>query len=229
MAWISLVVVVAIFFFPGIGIASHRIGQELIANIQLWGVSVAFPIPGTGPFRLLLECVGAWLVLWLLLSLPDWWLGQKALAEKRPYQDFLVRIKQWNDFIKAFRPTFSDRLAVWLAKLFVAGFVVKLLFSYVLQLFLDVALPSLLRLMTSQFSAEFAPLIQSFLGDTAKSLSGFGMNVTGIILLVLSALILIANRFMKKEKQYRYQYAVQQRQNQTRLEQKEIEIPAAQH
>ena len=229
MAWISLVVVVVIFFFPGIGLAPQHIGQELIADIHLWGVSVAFPIPGTGPFRLSLECVGAWLVLWLLLSLPDWWLGQKALAEKRPYQDFLFRIERWNDFVKAFRPTFSDRLAVWLAGLYLAGFVAKLIVSYILRLVLDVAMPSLLRLMTSQFSAEFAPLIQSFLGDTAKNLSGFGMNVTGIILLVLSALILIANWFMKKEKQYRYQYAVQQRQNIVRLEQKEIVIPVAQH
>jgi hypothetical protein len=231
MAWISLIVVALIFFTPILGIAPQVMGKDLTFLIHLAGVSVAFPIPGSGPLRLLLECAGLWLLLWLLLYLPDRWLGEKALVEKKPYSDFLT-IKRmewlWNDFVKSFRPSFSSRLAVQLAKLVIFGILAAFVLGYLLQLALDSILPLVVNFLVSQFGAEFVSLLQTFLGQAAQELVHFGMNENGIALLVLSALVLAANWFFEKEQQYRYNYAVQQRQNKARIEQKEIVIPAAQ-
>jgi hypothetical protein len=220
MAWISLVVVVVIFFFPGIGLAPQHIGQELTATIEFFGVSVAFPIPGTGPIRLLLECIGVWLVFWLLLYLSDRLLGEKALFEKKPYKDFLTRLGRWNDFINASQPSFSNQFADKLAKLYMVVFLGKFVLGYVLQLILDAALPSLVGFITRWVGSEFLSGMQSFLGEMSQTLVKSGLNEGGLILLILSALIVIANWAMQSEQQYRYEYAVQQQQEKFRKQRK---------
>ena len=227
MAWLALVIVVIYFFAPGLGEASRLIGQTLVAYIQLPLASVAFPIPGTGSLRLFFACTGTWLILWMLFYLPDRFLGERALRERKPYQDFLSSINLWDDFVVAFRPYVSINLAVWLAKLILIGFIVKLLLGYLMQFAMDTFLPELLGFLLAQFGSSFSS-IQGVLQQFILDLTGFGVNSIGMILLVLSFLILIVNYAFGFEQRYRYQYAVQQQQNRTRKEQKDIAIPATQ-
>jgi hypothetical protein len=230
MAWIVLAIVSLLYFAPWFGIAPQRISQELVALIPLPGISIAFPIPGTGAIRVLFEVGGIFLLMWAVLVLPDWWLARKALVEKREYKDFLKRIGDWlwNDLVKAFRPPLVNGLAVRLAQYALIVMASKLLVGYLLQLGVDYVLPLAGDFLVSQFGSEVATLIGSALGDTAKGLADFGMDDNGIILLLASALVLGAEKVYQFERGYRYQYAIQQAQNKARVQQKEIAIPASQ-
>jgi len=227
MAWLSLVIVTLLFFTPVIGIASRVAAQDMIASINLYGISVAIPIPGIGSLRLFLVCFAVWLILWLALYLPDRWLASKALREHKPYRDFLSRVGFWNDLVNAFRPTVSNRIAVWLARLVFFGLLIKMILGFLLQLVVDGLLP-LLAAWLSRLGDGFTVSLGHALGQGAQSLLRFGMNTAGMLLLILSVMVMIADLAFQDEQRYRADYAIQQHQSTQRKRQNEIVISATQ-
>jgi hypothetical protein len=210
MAWLSLVIVLLIFFVPGSGVAVRIATQNLTASISWGGLSVAVPIPGTGPLRLFLVSFAAWLIIWLVLYLPDHWLAQRALRGHRSHRDFLARIGLWNDLVNSFRRFVSGRLAVGLAKFVFWGWIAKLVIAYLLQLSLDKLLPLIGSWLAVQFGNKIVPLLQSILNQWVKGLNGFGVNVNGLVLFVFATLVLIVSRAYALEQRDRLDYSSQQ-------------------
>jgi hypothetical protein len=142
--------------------------------------------------------------------LPDRFLGEMALRQRKPYQDFLSRVKLWEDFVVAFRPYVSAKLAIWLAELILIGMLTKLLLGYLLELAIELS------------------AVEGALEKFVQEIIWFGASSNGMTIIALSVLILIVNYVSEFEQKYRYKYAVQQRQNEIRKVQEDIDIPATQ-
>ena len=224
MAWLSLVIVTLIFFAPGSGVAIRIATQNMIASISWHGFSVAIPIPGSGALRLFLISFAVWAIIWLVLCLPDRLLAQRALKEHRPYRDFLTRIGLWNDLIKSFRRFVSGWLVVWLAKFVFWAWIAKFIIGILLQLAMDKLLPLLASWLAAQFGSGIVSFLQSFLSQGTKELTGFGMNINGLVLLVFAVLVLIVNRAYTLEQRNRFDNATQLLQREQRDSQKDIVI-----
>ncbi len=240
MAWLSLVIVTLIFFTPSFGIGPQVAARDMALNIHLPLVTMAIPIPFTGPLRLFLYSGGAWAVLWLVPYLIDKFLGEKALREPLEYEaqvsqgkknkgyiDFLSRIRLWNDLVNAFRPEFSGQLAVRLAKILVWFMVIKAIVVYLLRAALNTLVPLLTTWLTAQFGALFISQLKDGLSQGLATLLGLRAD-NSVVLVVFCILVLIANRAFQVEQRYRYDYAVQKHQREIKKSQAEIVVSATQ-
>ena len=222
MAWLYLIVVIAVFCTPVVGLGPMLIERDYEIPV------LSIPVPFSGSFRLLVYSLVVWYVLWR----GTLWLEQK-LEQKMGFDLFtwLGLPRRW---IYAVRPRLSNQLARYLAKVALVISLVIVIGLIVLGLGLAIALPWAMEyLMTQVPGIGWAELLAGWIQDVLMgvirdwiaALVNFNVPAT---LMSLSILVLIANRAHERERQYRYRLDLERSRRRRKREQTDIMVPSTQ-
>jgi hypothetical protein len=215
MAWLSLAIVILIFFIPGINVCLGIASQNINLNIPIlkWGLTI--PVPFTGPIKLFVISGGVWLAIWFIFYVLTFY-----------YDRFrLPLLKFFSTLINSKNPLFSIKLPVFLAKFMLWLVGIKSVL-YVLSSLLSSLLKNYLITLTITQNEFILSMINGIL-NSPKWLKQFDTQWL-ISAFVLSVLILIVNRVSRWEKRKITRHAILLKQMQSRKQQKEISIPAGQ-
>jgi len=219
MAWLYMILVLAVFYAPVIGIAP----KLLEANFSIPGLGISIPFSGT--LRPAIYSLVAWYLLWKLtcmveehleFDLFDW------LDQRMTKMGLYLRTR----WLYAKRPFLSLRLAKYLARLALAISLTKLLgvvllglaLIFVLPWLIDLALPGLAHYLLGNFAGVgWLERIAGWIGQDliswiAGTLSAWIEDwIIGLLRLdihanlpALSLLVLLAGRAYERERRERY-------------------------
>jgi len=157
MAWISLTIVLFVFYLPGVGLADQILAQSSLVTISLPWMATQIPILFINDLKVLLLAFLAWAVLWIVLV---------GLLSLLPAESVFHRLFRGSELF-ADRPHVTIRMANLLS-LFVLSFLVifliLLLVASLLALIFSGLAPfkeSLLRLPVPTEVYVIAALVQA--------------------------------------------------------------------
>lgn len=157
MAWISLTIVLIVFYLPGVGVADQILAQSSLVTISLPWMAAQVPIIFINDLKVLLLAFLAWAVLWVVLV---------GLLRLLPADSVYHRLFRGNELF-ADRPHVTIRMANWLSLFvlsFLAIFLILLLVASLLALIITAFAPfkeSLLKLPVPTEVYVIAALVQA--------------------------------------------------------------------
>ncbi|MPM20423.1 hypothetical protein SDC9_66853 [bioreactor metagenome] len=215
MAWLSLALVVLIFFIPGIDLCQLITANNINIPLTFGDLAIAIPIPFTGPLKLFL-IIG---IIWILIWSCFYYLTFFVERLKMPMQKFFVEL------LAPTHPKICLMAPVYLAKITIGLTIIKVFFYLISVFFTDVLLPILVKATFSQNSL-FQWLINSIM-SVSNSINQF--NSPWILsAFVLSLFILIVSRVSNWERKKLIRQYVGMIHTNNKKHQTKIVIPAEQ-
>jgi hypothetical protein len=105
MAWISLTVVLLVFYLPSIGLADRILAQSSMVTISLPWIAFNLPLAFLNDLKVFIFAFLSWLVIWVVLV---------GLLRILPSDHLYHRVFNGDDLF-AVRPVVTIRMANWLS------------------------------------------------------------------------------------------------------------------
>ena len=215
MAWLSLFIVVLVFFIPEFSLSQSILSQDIETSLSIGKINLAISIPLTGPIKLLLLVGGIWLVLWLILYL---------LTTKVPKISIYLQPFFRNSIVPT-HPKISLKIPFLFARIIIIlsaieGFV--FIASKILA-----ALVSATGLGSSLIVNETISVLAKIFSKASGFLEHFSSKWT-LIIFFLCVLILLVEKVTRWERNKLIRILLMRYQKNHKKEQKNIAIPAEQ-
>jgi hypothetical protein len=215
MAWLSLFIVVIVFFIPEFGLSQFILSQDVRTNVSFGKINFAISIPLTGPLKLLLLVGVIWFALWIILYLLTTKVS-KISTWLQPF--FRISIVPIHPKISLLIPFLLARIVVILSG--IEGFI--FIASKILA-----ALASAMVLGSSLFVNDLVSVLANIFSKASGFLEQYSSNWT-LIIFILSVLVLIVEKVTRWEKKKLIQIFYLCIQKDIKKQQKTIAIPAEQ-
>lgn len=214
MAWLYLLITLAVFYLPGVGLKTWLVEQDY----QIFSI----PIPFSGTIRLIATSLLFWYILWRVTSEIEEQTGMDFLAEIDSFTGLNLR-ERW---LYARRPPLVHRLSRYLADALLGLCSIKLvgmalavfLLNYGFQ-WIVTRIPSLVS--SDSWQSLIYTALKQFIENANKGLAKWQIYP---IWFSIALLVIAASKGLEAERSYKYGKELEREQNERKYRQSDIEI-----